>query len=99
MDNPIICPRCGSYMVLIHGSKGDFYGCINYPYCSQTVELKSEINNNDKDTRIEIDDKCPKCGARMVKRKGKRGEFYGCRRYPECRKTIDIREISKYIKR
>lgn len=28
--------------------------------------------------------KCPKCGAAMVKRTGKNGQFWGCTKYPEC---------------
>ena len=28
---------------------------------------------------------CPKCGAKVIKRKSKAGKiFYGCERYPEC---------------
>lgn len=30
---------------------------------------------------------CPQCGAEMVKRRGKYGEFYGCSNYPACRGT------------
>lgn len=30
---------------------------------------------------------CPQCGAEMVRRKGKYGEFYGCSNYPGCRGT------------
>lgn len=30
---------------------------------------------------------CPKCGATMVRRKGKYGEFYGCSSFPGCRGT------------
>lgn len=29
--------------------------------------------------------KCPKCGASMVLRRGKFGQFYGCSRFPRCR--------------
>jgi DNA topoisomerase-1 len=28
---------------------------------------------------------CPVCGAPMVKRKGPRGEFWGCSKFPACR--------------
>lgn len=31
-----ICPRCGSELVLRHGTNGDFYGCSNYPKCKFT---------------------------------------------------------------
>ena len=33
---------------------------------------------------------CPKCGAEMVKRSGKYGEFYGCSDFPRCRGTRKI---------
>ncbi len=38
---------------------------------------------------------CPKCGGRMVRRKGKYGEFFGCSSFPDCRYTRDIMEIEK----
>lgn len=31
------------------------------------------------------EDMCPKCGAKLVKRNGKYGEFVGCARYPKCK--------------
>lgn len=33
---------------------------------------------------------CSKCGSRMVIRKGKYGEFWGCAGYPKCTNTINI---------
>lgn len=30
---------------------------------------------------------CPQCGAEMIRRKGKFGEFYGCSNFPRCRGT------------
>lgn len=39
----------------------------------------------------ELDDlECPKCGYLLVKRKGARGEFYGCSNFPKCRHTRAI---------
>lgn len=34
---------------------------------------------------------CPKCGDRMVGRKGARGPFWGCLSYPRCRSTLQMR--------
>jgi ssDNA-binding Zn-finger/Zn-ribbon topoisomerase 1 len=34
--------------------------------------------------------KCPKCGASMVLRHGKFGQFYGCSRFPRCRGTRNL---------
>ena len=28
--------------------------------------------------------KCPQCNSRLVKRKSKYGEFWGCSRFPKC---------------
>jgi ssDNA-binding Zn-finger/Zn-ribbon topoisomerase 1 len=30
---------------------------------------------------------CPKCGGRLVERRGKYGSFYGCSNYPKCKFT------------
>jgi DNA topoisomerase-1 len=35
-------------------------------------------------THEELDEKCPKCGAPLSIRLGKRGRFIGCTAYPEC---------------
>ena len=34
---------------------------------------------------------CPRCGNVLKRRDGKFGEFYGCRSYPECKYTEDIK--------
>ena len=33
---------------------------------------------------------CPRCSGRLVLRKGKYGDFYGCSNYPECKYTKNI---------
>ena len=30
---------------------------------------------------------CPKCGSKMILRRGRYGKFYGCSRFPYCRGT------------
>ena len=34
---------------------------------------------------------CPKCGMTMVKLKGKFGEFWGCKGFPDCRYTENVK--------
>lgn len=34
--------------------------------------------------------KCPRCDSYLIVKKGKRGEFYGCYNYPECKWTESI---------
>jgi Topoisomerase DNA binding C4 zinc finger len=33
---------------------------------------------------------CPTHGATMQRRRGRAGEFYGCREYPRCRETVPV---------
>jgi ssDNA-binding Zn-finger/Zn-ribbon topoisomerase 1 len=35
---------------------------------------------------------CPKCGGKLVERKGKYGDFLGCYNYPKCRYTEKLDE-------
>ncbi|HEX8993951.1 MAG TPA: AAA domain-containing protein [Candidatus Paceibacterota bacterium] len=36
------------------------------------------------------DKDCPRCGAKMILRNGRRGRFYGCSRYPYCKGTRNL---------
>ena len=69
-----VCDACKSPILKI----GDREVCIN-PECP----LKQvEVKEND---RI-----CPKCGAKLVLKKGIYGAFYGCSNYPKCKYTEPI---------
>lgn len=39
---------------------------------------------------------CPKCGAPMILRKGKWGEFWGCSTYPRCKKIVSVGDEHLY---
>ena len=68
------CELCGGDMVLRNGRYGSFYACANYPKCKFTKQPAREIGVP-----------CPKCGAPLVSKTGKkRTMFYSCSRYPEC---------------
>lgn len=34
---------------------------------------------------------CPSCGVKMIRRPGKRGDFWGCKNYPRCRQMLHLR--------
>jgi restriction system protein len=36
---------------------------------------------------------CAKCGTKMIRRKGKQGDFWGCANYPKCRQTLRLRAV------
>ncbi len=101
------CEKCGGPMGLKTGRRGGFLGCLNYPKCRSTApipeELKAELGDlaappeasagPDLKT-LQIDETCPDCGAPMFPRKGRRGYFLGCSKYPKCKKTMEPSEAT-----
>ena len=69
-----VCDKCGSPMVMRTGRFGSFLACSRYPECKTTRQITKEIGVA-----------CPKCGGKVVMKKGKnRTVFYSCEKYPEC---------------
>ena len=63
-----ICDECGRKMVVKTGRFGKFLACPGFPECKFTKPLV-----------VEMPGKCPKCGARMLKRQSKNGNpYYAC---------------------
>jgi DNA topoisomerase-1 len=85
------CEKCGSTMVIKWGRNGEFLACSGYPDCKNTREFTRR-----EDGTIEIapqattDEKCETCGAPMLVKRGRFGEFLACSRYPECKTTRPI---------
>tara|TARA_B100000700_G_scaffold267699_1_gene307832 strand:+ start:99866 stop:100180 length:315 start_codon:yes stop_codon:yes gene_type:complete len=52
------------------------------------IEKKCGIN---KDTWKELK-KCPKCDSYLLPKKGKKGKFYGCYNYPQCKHTENLKD-------
>lgn len=58
------------------------------------VEEKKNVERKDI-TQEAIDEDCPKCGAPLSTRLGKRGKFIGCTAYPECDYTRNMQGDSE----
>jgi DNA helicase-4 len=92
-DRPSVqCPACKSGQLNVKNSQhGTFVGCNNFPYCEykeracpQCRQLMTRDRTHRKCTNSECDaviQICQKCGADMVKRTGRYGEFWGCSNY------------------
>jgi DNA topoisomerase-1 len=80
------CPDCGSKLVIRSGRYGQFYSCSAFPKCRYSRPLEPEASSEQAEVRDEklTEKACPKCGAPMVLRRGRYGQFYGCSRYPDC---------------
>ena len=69
-----VCEKCGRPMMIRRGRYGLFLSCSGYPECKNA---KPYLNY--------LEQKCPKCGARLAKRTVSRGKiFYGCEKFPTC---------------
>jgi DNA topoisomerase I len=83
----ITCEKCGQHtMVIKWGRNGEFLACPGYPECRNTMNFKREGDAiiPVKEEEIPVDEKCPKCEAPMVMRRGRFGRFLACSRYPDC---------------
>jgi len=90
------CDKCGSEMVLKTGRFGPFLACSKYPDCKNTMKLKKDGSGALSVARDEkLDEKCPQCGANLVKKTGRYGPFTACSNYPKCkfikRETLDFK--------
>ena len=69
-----VCDKCGAQMVYRMGRFGRFLACPNFPECRNTKPILTYI-----------DAPCPKCGGKIVQKRGKnRMIFYSCEQYPTC---------------
>lgn len=82
------CPECGSNLVVKSGKNGMFAGCSNYPGCKFTSNIAVDNNGNLKLNTVKVAKfNCEKCGSEMVLKKSRRGMFFACSNYPECKNT------------
>ncbi len=89
------CELCSKPMALKKGRFGAFYGCSGYPECKniRKIDKKSGATITVAPP-VELDEECPKDGAKLVIRNGRFGEFTSCSNYPKCdyikRETLGI---------
>jgi DNA topoisomerase-1 len=61
----------------------DFYG----PFSQNLEEVKGKIDEIKSETQKVSDELCDKCGASMIVKWGRNGQFLACSAYPECKST------------
>ncbi len=89
------CELCGKDMALKRGRFGAFYGCTGYPECKNIRKIDKKSGATIAVAPpVELDEICPKDGAKLVVRNGRFGEFTSCSNYPKCdyikRETLGI---------
>jgi DNA topoisomerase-1 len=100
------CEKCGGPMGLKQGRRGAFLGCLAYPKCRSTAPIPDDLKDKLGDLAppaaaeatgvdlktIEVPETCENCGGSMIVRKGRRGYFLGCAKYPKCKGTKEPSE-------
>jgi len=94
------CPECKKPLVERFGRYGKFIACSDYPNCkySRPLENKKEMKNavvaaeDGRTTKVAdaTDEKCEKCGGKMILKEGRFGKFLACENYPKCKNTKTI---------
>ena len=74
-------------MVLKRGRFGQFLACSGYPECKTTRKLVATKQGGLRAAKPDqiLDEPCPRCGANLVIKQGRFGEFTACTKYPECK--------------
>ena len=74
IESDEICEKCGKKMLIRRSRYGQFLACSGYPECKNTKPYVEYV-----------EEKCPKCGGRLMKRKWNKGKvFYSCEKFPDC---------------
>jgi len=82
----VAVPDDGSQMELRNGRFGAFLASVNYPESTFVLNLDKKGGiKYPSIPPIETELECPKCDAPMNLRRGKRGPWLGCSRFPKCR--------------
>jgi DNA topoisomerase-1 len=81
------CDKCGAPMLVKQSRRGPFLACSSYPKCKNAKPLSAELRSKmpARPAPVATDIKCDQCGAPMLRRQGRFGEFLGCSAYPKCK--------------
>ena len=86
----IECDKCGESMVIKQGRYGQFLSCSAYPDCKNAKDFTKAddgeiVVGKKADPETPTDIECDKCGAPMVIKEGRYGQFLSCSKYPDCK--------------
>lgn len=80
-----VCPKCGGNLIQWKSKFGDNF----YWHCHSCKLFLSDVNDEP------FIKKCPDCGdGFIVKKNGKRGNFWACNNFPTCKKIFNESELS-----
>ncbi len=78
IESDIVCPNCGSKMVVRTSRFGtQFLGCSKYPECKTMLPLNKDGQVETPQTQA-VEEKCEKCGSDMIQKTGPYGPYLEC---------------------
>jgi DNA topoisomerase-1 len=84
------CPKCKQKLLAKHGKFGSFFACPDKE-CKFTCNM--DENGQPKERvvveKVYCSEPCHLCNNKMIQRKGYKGDFFGCEKYPKCRGMRD----------
>ena len=69
------------------------FGCIEEEWRAREEEVRKREESIWNLRLMESSKFCPKCGGGLKLREGKNGHFWGCKNYPQCTYTENIKEL------
>lgn len=80
------CPKCKKKLLAKHGKFGSFFACPDKE-CKFTANVDENGKPKEKVVveKVYCTEPCQLCASKMILRKSKFGEFYGCEKFPKCR--------------
>ncbi len=90
------CKKCDSQMIVKVSRYGKFLGCPKYPECKYTTPFEVDEQGNINVAKAEaVDAVCDKCGAPMVLKTGRMGQFLACSAYPKCKNAKSMNKVNE----
>jgi DNA topoisomerase-1 len=87
-----MCEKCGKQMLIKLGRFGKFLACSGFPACRNSRPVPGAEPTAPGEENRTVDEKCEKCGAEMVIRRGRYGEFLSCSAYPQCKSVKPLQK-------
>lgn len=95
----VACPKCNRPMMLRHGRFGPFLSCTGYPQCDGILNLdRKGAVTPPKVPPLQTDIPCPKCGAPLNLRRGARGPWLSCSKFPKCKGRLGWASLAPEVK-
>ncbi|MCY2926770.1 MAG: topoisomerase DNA-binding C4 zinc finger domain-containing protein, partial [Planctomycetota bacterium] len=83
------CPKCNQPMLRRQGRFGPFLSCPGYPDCKGVLNLdRKGLIKLPTPPPLVVDVPCPKCASECHLRRGKRGPWLACSKFPKCRGRV-----------